>query len=111
FRRVRALKRAMELDLGREEVATVIVFLENYVVEHFTAEEAFMKGLKYPELNPHKVEHASFVREFEIFKREFDEKGSSEPFAVKTHDWLKDWLTGHIGKTDRALGLYLRTKP
>ncbi|MEE9614044.1 MAG: bacteriohemerythrin [Thermodesulfobacteriota bacterium] len=108
FERMNEFKRAMELGVGREEVGEVIAFLEGYITAHFAVEETFMDERGYPNRATHKEEHASFIRDFEEFKREFHERDPSQFFAIKTHGWLTGWLSDHIAQTDMALGRFLK---
>ncbi len=91
-----------------EEIPGVIVYLEDYVVNHFGLEEVYMRRLTYPGYPAHKNEHVRFVSDFYDLRDEFDNNGSNLEIADKLGRFLGDWLVNHIGKVDKALGSFLR---
>ena len=108
FNRADALVDAISMGKGRDEVAGTIKFLQDYVVEHFGTEEAFMKKVNYPDYAAHKEQHEKFVQEFLGWKETFDKMGVSSSLAFKLQDYVGDWLKNHISKTDMALAKFLR---
>ncbi|HVP66330.1 MAG TPA: bacteriohemerythrin [Anaeromyxobacteraceae bacterium] len=107
FRRVNALLDAMLQAKGKDEVAQVLAFLKDYVVEHFGAEQKLMAQYKYPGLAQHKAQHDAFVKTFLEAKAEFDEKGPSGGLAIRLNSYLGAWLRDHIGSSDRAMGQFV----
>jgi hemerythrin-like metal-binding protein len=93
-----------------EEIPAVIAFLEDYVVNHFGMEEVYMRRLTYPGYPFHKNEHVQFINGFYDLRDEFDTNGSNLEIADKMGRFLGDWLVNHIGKVDKALGVFLREK-
>ena len=43
-------------------VQEALDFLKNYAIEHFQAEEAFMREYEYPDVEEHSKLHAEFLR-------------------------------------------------
>jgi hemerythrin len=110
FKRIDGLLEACKAGKGREAVAGVLVFLENYVVEHFAAEEKIQRDNLYPEYANHRAMHAAFIDDVAALKQQFEDEGPSLAMVMVTNRKVVDWLVHHIKKHDRALGGYLKTK-
>ncbi|HTT72328.1 MAG TPA: bacteriohemerythrin [Anaeromyxobacteraceae bacterium] len=110
FDRVNALLAAMEAKRGESELGRVVVFLGDYVVTHFGAEERLMQQHGYPDFPAHKLAHATFVKDFERLRGDLARTGPSPAAAVALNQRVCAWLIDHIGRTDRALGAFLATK-
>lgn len=89
------------------EIAGLVDFLHAYAVEHFGAEEHFMRTTRYPGYVRHKAEHDRFIADLLAFAREHDAKGAGAFLAVKMNRWLVQWLTEHVSGTDTELGKFL----
>jgi hemerythrin len=113
FFRLNALLVAMREGHGRDEIAKTLKFLEDYVVEHFSAEDRLMVKHGYPiqAAQAHRREHADFVRTFGELKKEV-QGGTAVPatFVLKLQRTVCDWLLSHIGKTDQELGKFLKAQ-
>jgi hemerythrin-like metal-binding protein len=109
FAAINALLRE-EGSAAPEEIPGVIAYLEDYVVNHFGMEEVYMRRLTYPGYPSHKNEHVQFINGFYDLRDEFDTNGSNLEIADKLGRFLGDWLVNHIGKVDKALGVFLREK-
>lgn len=84
-------------------VLAAIKDLSDYVNIHFFMEEGLMRSHNYPLVESHVMEH-------EILSREFDRlshKSEQSDVFDETVKLLGDWLTNHIGNTDRHFALYL----
>ncbi len=84
-------------------VGEVITAMSRYVREHFSAEEALMAAIHYPELAAHRLEHEFFIAEAGRLGFERD-KADADQLMV----FLKDWLLGHIAGTDHKFKPYLK---
>lgn len=93
---------------GKEEVLRSLSFLDEYVKEHFGAEERLQMRHAYPDYAAHKAEHTRFVAEVDKLAREFREEGATLPLVIMTNRTLSSWLSQHIKKTDMAFAEYLR---
>lgn len=107
FHRLDRLLAASREHRSREEVGQTLTFLGDYVVQHFAAEERMMVLADYPELEPHRAEHARFVKEFGILYSEFKAEGPSTLFIIRIGNRITGWLCEHIYRTDRTLVEYL----
>lgn len=110
FRRVDALAQALMTRRGAEVVEPMFDFLGEYVVEHFGAEESLMRLHRYPQRAEHEAEHRRFVEDYRTLRAEYAREGATGFLLVKLNNRVGQWLTGHIGSTDRALGRFLKEK-
>ncbi len=76
--------------------------LIDYTVYHFGYEEALMNQYDDEDTARHRAEHSKFVQVVEGFQQQF-EVGAALVTADLMH-FLRDWLTGHIMKTDKKMG-------
>lgn len=93
---------------GLGDAAKTVVFLEEYVLNHFAIEEFYMKRHYYPAFASHKAEHTAFIGDFYDLREALDRDGATPALAVRLAEWLGGWLVEHIGRQDRALGAFLR---
>jgi hemerythrin-like metal-binding protein len=79
--------------------------LVKYTQEHFSAEEKMLTNSKYPDLAAHQALHRELIKQVEDYSARF-EKGE---ITLNLHllNFLRDWLTNHILKTDHEYGPWL----
>lgn len=80
-----------------------ITRLKNFIAEHFAAEEALMKSVGYPDLVEHMAEHARFRAKIVDLQL----KCIGQEITTEAVEFLSDWLSNHIAKTDMAYVPYL----
>ncbi len=83
-------------------VLLTLTDLERYTLTHFTAEETFMRVMRYEGFDEHKAQHARFVARVAA-ERAGLQAGRELGFDVLT--FLKDWLVDHILVADKAYAL------
>lgn len=110
FTRVNNLLEAMSQGKGKEEIGKTIKFLGDYVVGHFSMEEALMDKENYSDKINHKAQHKAFIKEFEQIKKELETGSPSTIALIQTQRKVVDWLTNHIGVSDKKLGDFLKKK-
>ena len=66
---------------------------------HFTAEEALMRCMNYPQLDAHKDEHKLFITRV---AEEKERAQRLEQISLDMMYFLKDWLVDHILVSDRS---------
>jgi hemerythrin len=108
FRRVDALLEAMAARRGPEVLGPLFDYLGQYAIEHFGAEEALMRAHRYPVRAEHEAEHRRFTEDFAALRSEYDRDGPTALLLVKVNGRVSQWLAGHISRTDKALGAFLR---
>jgi hemerythrin len=91
-----------------EQMSMILKEMTAYAREHFTDEEKLMQEYGYPELEPHKWQHAFFIDMTTELVTQFMQ--SQEKTADKTADFLRLWLTGHILKTDMKYRDFFKAK-
>jgi len=107
FDRVNRLSEACNEGRGKEEVLKLLLFLEDYVKEHFAAEERLQLRYGYPKYALHKSQHTRFIADIARLETAFKTEGATLSLVIMTNKTLVSWLLQHIGKTDKELGAYL----
>jgi len=79
--------------------------LLDYTNTHFSTEEKMLADAGYPGLADHKVKHRALIQKVEGYSVRF-EKGE---ITLNLHlmNFLRDWLTEHIQRTDREYSAWL----
>lgn len=108
FKQVNSLMEAMKAGRGREEIETIVSFLEKYVVIHFGDEERLMTRYGYPDLATHKAEHAAFVRQFGAIKRDIAAGKITTGMLISLQSSVVGWLKNHVVKVDRKYGDFIQ---
>ena len=99
---INQLNDAMQAGKGADVLGKVLSELINYTVYHFGYEESQMSQHHYEDTPAHKHEHKKFVDTVGDFKKKFDT--GSAVISVEIMNFLRDWLTNHIMKTEKKLG-------
>ncbi|MEK6690446.1 MAG: bacteriohemerythrin [Nitrospirota bacterium] len=110
FKRINRLLDACKQGEGKEVIDGLMLFLSDYVVNHFGTEERLMDRYNYPESRSHRSQHENFQKRFTDLKRELQMSGERLVAVIRTNQLLGDWWINHIGKVDKGLGAFLRTK-
>jgi hemerythrin len=92
---------------GQADMLRLIADLDDYAVQHFKEEEAFMTVTGFPRLEGHKMAHETFVRRVAA-ERLAIEKGSPN-LSLDLLRFLRDWLVEHIMVSDREYARYYET--
>jgi len=108
FHKINVLLEACQAGKGKQAIAEVIQFLEDYVIAHFQMEEQCMLANEYPYYSAHKELHAKFMEDFCDLKEKFRSQGANLALLSLTNRVVVEWLVNHIGKVDKALGEFLR---
>ena len=87
---------------------STLVFLEQYALTHFAAEEKRMREAAYPGLAEHVAEHEAFVRDFLRRRASYDADPSLSLLMVELSNWLGSWLHNHVCTLDAEMARYLR---
>jgi hemerythrin len=101
------LSRLQETEFSdAREIAVVAAIkdLSDYVNIHFFMEEGLMRAHDYPLLESHILEHEFLCREVE----KLSHKSVQPDIFDETVRLLADWLTNHIGQTDRKFAAFLQ---
>jgi len=79
--------------------------LVEYTRRHFAAEEAMLVSTRYPELASHREKHRDLTKQVEEYVARFEKGEITLNLALM--NFLRDWLTNHIQKTDKEYGPWL----
>lgn len=99
------LYNAMSKGQAKDELDRIFNELFDYTKTHFFSEEKLMFVHQYKDYENHKKEHEKFVEEIKEQKHMFDQ--GDHKIAIKVANFLKDWLTNHIMKSDQKYAPYL----
>ncbi len=102
------LHSAMKEGKGSDALSKIIGDMAAYTVEHFKTEEDLFARHGYPEAEAHKKEHDDFVFKVADFQKQLQEKKMLLSLAVS--EFLRDWLTNHILKSDQKYTAFLNSK-
>ncbi len=111
FARINGMLDACKEGKGKQEMGNVVVFLEDYVMTHFRAEEKCMIQYGYPEYEAHKAQHEDFKRKFADLKKRIEAEGAGVHTVIATNQLVVRWFVHHIREVDTRLGAFLKTKP
>ena len=93
---------------GKEEVLRLLLFLDDYIKEHFAAEERLQIRHAYPDYPAHKEQHVRFIADVEKLAREFKAEGATLSLVIMTNKTLSSWLIQHIKRIDADFATYVR---
>lgn len=101
---------AIESLLNDDEngIRDVLIFLSDYIVEHFEDEEEFQKEIYYPEYSDHKEKHRELEEKVKGLIEEFMESEDKSVVSITVNTFLVDWLINHISQEDRKIGNYYK---
>lgn len=105
IRLVNDLNDAMRLGQGRDAVGKVLDELADYARWHFEAEEKRFLATDYPGKDKHLELHRTMLAKVDDL-REQDAAGKRF-LTMEVLQFLQDWLTEHIMKTDKTYARYL----
>ena len=100
-----ALHQALQGEAPREQVGALLEGLMDYVMNHFIAEEHLFIRLGYPDTEAHQAQHNLFSGQVMSLLSRHD---CGETVGAETLELLKDWLTHHILKVDKAYVAHFR---
>lgn len=92
---------------AKEVHDNIIPFLDEYIKEHFSYEENYMRKMNYPNFKKHKRQHYNFIKNYIKFKNEFDNGVDRKKFISRIEKFLGTWWLKHIGKEDREYQQFL----
>ena len=100
------LYQAMSTGQGKLVTGRILDRLVTYTSSHFAHEERLMQARGYPDFEVHKAQHDSLRKQVLGFQSDF--KAGRVAMTVQLLQFLRDWLTGHIDKSDRKYAPYLK---
>ena len=108
FALLNALHEAMRQGSGQAAVRETLHELATYTVTHFRAEEELMRKANYLGFAAHQAEHQRFVAKVQQLTE--DLAAGRNVSSMQVVGFIKDWLAGHILKTDRSYSAHLNAQ-
>lgn len=102
---VNQLHDAMKEGRSKEVIADVLARLIDYTVMHFTHEEECMTKTCYAHLKDHKCQHDELAKKVLEFQADF--KSGKVGLTLEVLNFLQQWLSGHIMKSDKGYADHL----
>jgi hemerythrin len=109
FRQAAVLHQAMSDGKGREELAKIINFVDDYIVSHFAHEEKVMDQYRCAIAEVNKQAHTKFIAKFKELKAKFEAAGASTTLVLDIAKTINDWLVQHIKQIDSQLATCTKT--
>lgn len=90
-----------------ESIKESMAFMQEYVVVHFDAEEAYQEKINYPDMANHKKAHTQFKASVNEYVQRVQQEGYSEDLLKEFGGKLMAWLIMHVAATDQKIGDYV----
>jgi len=104
------LSKACQEGECRDVIFDVLKYLNRYVSEHFSYEEALMQVFKYPHLEGHRDEHARFKEDVERYSENLTHYETLEDLAIKVYRMFFQWVINHVRKQDKDMITYVKLR-
>jgi hemerythrin-like metal-binding protein len=108
FELINKLHDSMKTGQGNSVIGPILSDLINYTVFHFDTEEKYFKKFQYSEYLRHKIEHDGLRTKAKQLNAEF--AAGKVTITVEVLNFLRDWISNHILKSDKKYGEFLRAK-
>jgi hemerythrin-like metal-binding protein len=93
---------------GTEAINSILMFLESYVVKHFSTEQEMHALYNYPKKDRHKQSHDYLISDFSEIKDRIDEEGLTAEIVQYTYDFLMNWVIDHISVEDMEFAAFFK---
>ena len=90
-------------DTRKQECINAIVFLKDYSIKHFAAEEEYQRTIDYCDIVAHKAIHRTFIFKVKKLEKELIASDFSMPNVKEFAGFLTSWLAYHICGVDQRL--------
>jgi hemerythrin len=98
----------MKLGKGKEVLGETLINLIDYTRFHFKTEEDLFEKYGYIEKDHHKGEHDAFVEKVAKFFEDY--KDGKLLVTIEVFQFLSDWISNHIMKSDKKYTPFLKDK-
>lgn len=93
----------------RDKIREITMFLDTYITEHFSFEEAYMLSNKYPGIEEHRTLHQNFIEQYTLLKAKIDTQQPTSESLFALENFLGQWLVHHIGTEDKKYYQYIES--
>ena len=90
----------------QDRIPVTLEFLKNYVVRHFTDEEALQARVSYPKAAAHHNLHIAFTNNFKKLYDAYKEQGDKLSVKLAINSMVVNWLKDHIMTHDKEFFQY-----
>jgi len=90
--------------VSNEETQKTLDLLSDYVVKHFSDEEALQRQSHFPKYELHREQHQLYISELQKLKKEFATNGHSAKFTLDLNNSIVNWIVRHIKSVDVEFG-------
>ena len=110
YKRFNGLLKACERGHSRDEIVSILHFMNNYITHHFQDEEKLQRKAQYPELISHKHDHERLAKKFRALETRLQTTGATVQLVIQTGKLLSELLFEHIHEKDGALADFMRNR-
>ena len=107
--RVDAVLEAIAKGRASAALSSALNDLMVYTQEHFGHEEAQMLRINFADLEAHREDHASLLKQVDALKQELD--AAHDISAMDLYNFLVRWVKNHIVNVDSQLAAALKEAP
>jgi len=106
----------MKIGKGRTIIGETLSNLVEYTKFHFKTEEDFFNKFNYPDKEEHEEEHKFFIEKVTSIYNDFNNSKLSESVTsltttvIEIFNFLYQWVSNHIKKTDKKYEPFLKDK-
>lgn len=104
FALIEKLRDAIHAKRGSAACVEILDELVTYTQEHFTLEEAFMRGCGFPDHAAHEERHRELIATVSNMRQKI---AGGAAISFELLHFLRTWLTKHILTEDKAYALFL----
>ncbi len=108
FRRLNLFLDACDAGKAGEEVLGLLQFLDDYIGEHFAAEEKVQEEMSFVFRSAHRKQHQAFMQAFTELKKKFLLQGPIPALVDEINRLCVGWLLDHVSEKDRMFGNVLK---
>ncbi len=85
---------------GKTKLRQLLIFLDEYIHDHFNTEEKLLSLNNYPEYDEHIKKHKQFTSMFNDYREDFNQRGSDTYLAKRLEKEIRNWWENHILNID-----------
>lgn len=92
------------IDYTQQTKRSTLIGLKDYISNHFSCEETFLKEINYPEATKHQELHLEFKNKIETIIKEHED--GVLILSTQLLKVLRNWIIDHLTKADFYFGQY-----
>jgi hemerythrin len=107
---VNKILEAIALGRDYDVVDETISFFDQYIKDHFTYEEEYMREIGFPNIEKHIEKHDNFRNTYKNLKERREHGISNEELILEVETYIGNWWFKHIGQEDKEYYLFIKNK-